>query len=116
MQVTNTDPLYTRVRNNTGKTRVFGFLGDQGMRLSPNEVVTVRGDLRSTLAGHKRKFDGLSRALLAGDLVIEETPPPVLFDEVNETPHLLALRSGELGIVDPTWDESGSSIFVDGST
>lgn len=114
-QTPNTDVLFTRVRNATGATRVFGFLGDRGARLGANETFLQRGDPRDTLAKHKRKFDGLQRALLAGDLVIEQTPSPVLWDPVLEQAQLLALSNNVLGIVDPSWDESGSSDFQDGS-
>lgn len=110
-QTANTDTCFTRVRNATGSTRVFGFLGDRGVRLGANETFLNRGDPRDTLAGHKRKFDGLCRALVAGDLVIETTPPPVLWDPVLEQPQMVALSNNVLGIVDPSWDEEGSSDF-----
>jgi len=112
----NTDQLYSRVRNASGQARAFGYLGVRGMRLANNEVVTVRGDL-STKLGNKlsaRQFQALERDLLAGDLVIEALPAPILWDSVDEEPMVLALQNDVLGTVDPAWDASGSSLFEAG--
>lgn len=114
-QVLNTDQIYTRVRNASGKARSFGYLGTHGLRLDADEVKLIRGDLVSSLGGSRagRKFAALERDLLDGVLVIEQTPPPVLYDTVDERSRVLALQNNILGTVDPAWDETGSSEFAD---
>jgi len=106
--------LYTTVKNVSGKSRVFGFLRERGMRLAPNEVVTVRGDLVASLGAKTsaRKFKALERALdpqQNGSLQIISTPGVILLDGVSGESQELVLSGGALGIVDPEWAAAGSS-------
>jgi len=112
-QVTNSDCLYTMVKNLTGKTRVFGYLGERGMRLIADEAVLVRGNLINKLGAQTsaRRFKGLERSLQNGTLEILSTPAVHLYDPVTDKGKQLALENGVLGIVDPCWDASGSSDF-----
>lgn len=66
--------LYTEVKNVSGNTRVFGFLGRRGRRLANNEVFSVPGDLVADVGRHRRKFQALERALHDGDLEITKSP------------------------------------------
>lgn len=117
-QIVSTDCLYTTVKNVSGKTRVFGFLGLRGMRLAADEVVTIRGNIVTTLGGKNsaRKFQALERALTGDDgardpsLAILSTPAVFLFD--GDDTKQLALQGGVLGLVDPCWDAAGSSVFA----
>lgn len=113
-QNANTDCLYTSVKNVSGKTRVFGYLGVRGMRLDPDEVVTVRGNLIETLGGKTsaRKFKSLERSLDSlSSLEIVSTPAVHLYDAVLDQTKQLAVQNDQLGIVDPCWYSSGSSDF-----
>ena len=112
-QVSDTACLYTTVKNKTGKTRVFGFLGVRGMRLVADEIVTVRGDLVAKLGSQTsaRRFNALERSLLAESLEIQSTPAVHLYDAVSDDVKQLALSNDVLGVVDPCWDTSGSSDF-----
>jgi hypothetical protein len=115
-QDANTSCLFTTVKNVSGATRVFGFLGARGMRLTANEVVTVPGNLISALGnggrGSQRKFKGLQRSLdKNSSLEILETPAVHLYDSVHERTRVLALQGQVLGVVDPCWESSGSSTF-----
>jgi hypothetical protein len=72
--------LYTEVKNTSGQTRVFGFLGLRGRRLANNETFSVPGDLVADVARNRRKFQALERALHDGDLVINKSPEVYLTD------------------------------------
>lgn len=113
-QVAKTDPLYTQVRNNTGRTQPFGFLGKHGMRLAANEVVLVPGNLADRLAFRtsNRSFKALEYALKHEMLVIEALPAPILYDPILEQPRMLEVHNDVLGTADPSWDAGGNSAFV----
>lgn len=113
-QNANTECLYTSVQNIAGAERVFGYLGERGMRLAANEVVTVRGNLIHKLGAmtSARRFKALERSLdQNGSLKIVSTPAVHLYDAVNDVTKQLAYEGGLLGIVDPCWFSSGSSNF-----
>lgn len=106
--------LYTTVRNSSGAARVFGFLGEHGMRLAANESFTQRGDIVGKLGAttSKRKFEALERALIAGDLVIIKSPALYLYDVSFSDTRKVVLKAGDLGFADPTWEATGSATFV----
>lgn len=113
-QNANTQCLYTTVENVSGSERVFGYLGVRGMRLGAGEVVTVRGDLVSKLGNQTsaRRFQALERSLdQNGSLRIVSSPAVHLYDAVEDRTRQLSLQGGQLGVVDPCWDSSGSSAF-----
>jgi hypothetical protein len=107
------DELYTVVENMTGVEKVFGYLGPRGMRLGVGEVVAIPGDLRATLGAKtsQRKFNALRDALNSGKLRIRNTPAPILWDSVDDTPKSLAVSGGALGLVDPTYNSSTSDSY-----
>jgi hypothetical protein len=110
----NTDCLYTTVQNISGKERTFSFLGVHGMRLAAGETVTMRGDLVSKLGNmtSARRFKALERALdTNSSLKIVKSPAVHLYDALDDETKTLSLQGGQLGIVDPCWDNSGSSNF-----
>jgi hypothetical protein len=117
MTTATQDELYTAVQNMTGGEHVFSYLGPRGMRLGADEVVLIPGDLVSTLgaltqAGQRRKFDGLKASLEAGRLRINSRPAPVLYDATAEAPVSLAVVSGVLGTVVPTYEEDASDSYA----
>lgn len=116
-QTPTTGGLHTTVRNTSGKTRSFGFLGAHGKRLAPNESFTQPGDLVSKLGNQlsQRRFNSLEGALgVRGSLEIVSSPAVYLYDEEDDRTQELALQGGLLGVTDPQWDSSGSSDFNDG--
>lgn len=74
--------LYTTVKNTSGSTAAFGFLGLHGKRLNNNETFTVPGDLVAKLGGQRsqRQFKALEKALYDGDIVIVNSPAVYLTD------------------------------------
>lgn len=101
--------LYTTVKNISGGTRVFGFLGTHGKRLENNATYTVRGDLVASLGAKKssRGFSALERALEAGDMTITASPAVYLTDigeEAGDVIRQIKLDS-TLGVTSPLgWD------------
>lgn len=116
-QHVNTDCLRTTVKNTSGSTRHFGFLGPghKGKTLAANETYTQPGDLAATLGAMRdqRRFEALERCVKSGALDIVKSPGVFLFDETNDRTQVLALKGGDLGKVDPCFYTDGSSTFVD---
>lgn len=99
--------LYTTVRNTSGATAVFGFLGLHGKRLANNETFTVPGDLVAALGGQRsqRKFKALERALADGDIVITASPAVYLTDSADDSIDQLAVSSDSVTPTSPEgWD------------
>ncbi len=116
MQTASTAGLSTTVTNVSGKARVFGYLGARGRRLAANESYTEPGDLVNKLGNQlsQRQFQSFAAGLQRGSIRVVSSPALYLYDaELDET-RQLALANGQLGTVDPAWDSSGSSEFVDG--
>lgn len=114
-QNANTACLRTTVKNVSGKTRSFGFLGAHGMRLAPDEIVTVSGNLIEKLGGtlSQRRFQALEKSLdTNGSLMILSTPAVFVRDETDDRTRQIALDNGVLGVTDPCWESSGSSNFA----
>ena len=116
-QTASSSDLYTTVKNISGATRQFGYLGDHGVRLANNQTYTHRGDLMAKLGARlsRRQFDAFAAALSRGDLEIISSPAVYLRDAGHSLTRRVALHLGELGLVDPSWDAGGSAAFNDGS-
>lgn len=104
----NTACLFSTVKNISGKTRVFGYLGERGKRLLANETYTVRGNLIATLGAKTaaRKFKALERSVdpcQNDSLQIISTPAVFLLDATTDATKILSVDSGVLGAVDPCW-------------
>lgn len=104
----NTNSLYTTIRNTSGSSLVFGFLGPRGMRLAANESVTVPGNLPNALGAslYQRKFKSFEKALDTGLLAIVSTPAVFLFDRVRDQTRQLGLENHVLGTYDPSYYSS----------
>ena len=112
MTDTTTD-LYTTVKNTSGSTCVFGFLGTHGKRLENNATYTVPGDLVTKLGSKRsqRQFQALEKALLSGALEIIKSPSVYLLDEDGTGTAELAMDGRVLGTTDPSYTGGGN--FVD---
>jgi hypothetical protein len=105
--------LFTTVRNNSGQQRRFGFLPPHGRQLAADEEFTMFGNITEVMVAQqrvtsKRRIDALMRAIDAGDLVITETPRPILQDQDTAAIKMLELRNGTLSAEDPCWLTSAS--------
>lgn len=99
--------LYTTVKNTSGATATFGFLGLHGKRLAANETFTVPGDLVAKLGGQRsqRQFKALEGALSSGNLVIVSSPAVYLTDSEDGSIDQVKLTDNELGTESPEgWD------------
>jgi len=100
--------LYTTVKNTSGNTAVFGFLGPHGVRLADDATYDVPGDLVAALGGRtdQRRFKALQAALVDGDLVIVNSPAVYLTDLTTDDPQQIVVDNGVVMGVDPVgWDD-----------
>ena len=99
--------LYTTVKNISGSTAVFGFLGLHGKRLNNNETFTVPGDLVAKLGGQRsqRQFKALEKALHDGNIVIVNSPAVYLSDTADGSLHEVKVTTNTVGQQAPQgWD------------
>ena len=99
--------LYTTVKNVSGKSRTFGFLGAHGKTLANNGTYSVPGDLVAKLGNQrsKRSFKALERALENGDLQIVSSPAVYLTDATDSSVDQLRLNNNAVGTTTPAgWD------------
>lgn len=106
--------LYSILINSSGKTLKFGFLPPHGVQLAPDEEYPVFGDIRDVVgrsdrAGYRNQ-QALARALDRQDIVILQTPNPILMNLTTHLPRMLQLSGAgnTLSTVSPCWDVSGS--------
>jgi len=94
----------------SGEERFFGFLGRHGVRLDSGATHLVFGDLRDNVRGNLRKEAALNAALEGGDLVIQESPKPILYDETLDVAKVLQIDNAVLSGADPDWGAYSSSV------
>lgn len=114
MPTTSSD-LYTVVKNVSGKTLSFGFLGAHGVTLANNATYTVPGDLVTKLGAQRsqRKFKALERALTNDLLDIVRSPSVYLLSETGSVTKELAMNSASaVGTSNPSWQGAGGGGFA----
>lgn len=112
---TTSDDLYTTVKNVSGKTLTFGFLGAHGKTLANNATYTVPGDLVTKLGAQRsqRKFKALERALTTNLLDIVRSPSVYVLSETGSVTKELAMNSSsQLGTSNPSWQGAGGGGFA----
>lgn len=99
-----TSDLYTVVKNISGESRVYGFLGAHGVRLANNATYSVPGDLVTKLGAKRsqRQFKALERALLSESLEIIKSPAVYLLDRDGVGTQVLAKDDRVLGTQEPS--------------
>jgi hypothetical protein len=110
-----TSDLFTTVKNVSGGTAVFGFLGAHGKRLANNETYTVPGDLVTKLGAKRsqRQFKALEKALTTGKLTIVKSPSVYLRDDADTVTRELGMATNkELGTTVPSY--AGGGDFTEG--
>lgn len=110
--------IYSTVKNISGKTRAFGFLGRHGKTLAPNAEYTFFGDLVARMSSQSGKnmarwHTALNRALAGftsaagvvypAMLHVKASPALFLFDTGANVPKTFTLVSGTLGVADPCY-------------
>lgn len=102
---TQTDCLYSVVKNTSGGTKKFGFLPPHGRELADQEELTILGNLYDAVTrgdrGAERNLNALKNALAAEDLAIKSLPNPLLYDEGDDETQMLTVDSGSLVVADP---------------
>jgi hypothetical protein len=107
----DTSCLYSTVKNASGGKKKFGFLPPHGRELDVDEELTVFGNIleaitRMERVTSRRHIQALERAIDAGDLVIVNTPNPILQDVSTDDIKMLQLDGGSLTTVDACWTNS----------
>lgn len=82
--------IRTKVRNISGSTTFFGFLGAHGVSLIDNEYYSFVGDLKSLVAGNARKEKALNNALDGSKLSIVKDPVHIHQDTDNSVRYTLS--------------------------
>lgn len=102
--------LHTRVQNQSGKTRTFGYLG-RNVRLAAGEEHLFRGDLLASVVGkgrNRRRYVALAADLESGDLAILDSPCHVMTDVDTGHIKVLQVNDDTVEATDPSWG-AGSS-------
>lgn len=107
----DTSCLFSTVKNTSGGRKRFGFLPPHGRALDADEELTVFGNIleavtRQQRATSRRHIQAFERAIDRGDIVIVNTPNPILQDTVTDDVKMLQLTSGSLSTVDACWTNS----------
>ena len=107
----DTSCLYSTVKNASGGRKKFGFLPPHGRELAADEELTVFGSIleavtRNQRVTSRRNIQALERAVDAGDLIIINTPNPILQDIDTDDIKMLQLDGGSLAAVDACWTNS----------
>lgn len=107
--------LQTKVRNMSGATKFFGFLGAHGKRLASGEEYTFTGDLVTRLSQPNfrtgaRKLAAFEAAVNSGDLVIVSTPSQHYYDATLDVTKIITVANSVVNDVDPCWGAYSSSI------
>ena len=76
----DTTDLYTTVKNISGASRFFAYLGKHGRTLADDATYSVYGGMVESFKGNDIKRAAFERDLLAGYLAVVKTPLPILQD------------------------------------
>jgi hypothetical protein len=102
---TQTDCLYSVVKNTSGSTMKFGFLPPHGWELEDQEERTILGNLVDAVTrgdrGADRNLKALESALSNELLAIKSLPNPLLYDETDDETQMLTVDNGALVVADP---------------
>ncbi len=101
--------LKTRVRNLTGVSQYFSYLGAHGMRLAPGEEAEMDGNLLNAVAAKPRARKSLYHDLQDGLLTIVSTPSPIYYDLSGDTTKVFIIDSGVISARDPCYGHYVSS-------
>jgi hypothetical protein len=93
-----TADLYTTLKNISGASRFFGYIGRHGKTLASNAEVTVFGSVIHAFGYNRRKQESLERDLLAGKVTILQTPRPIIRDTAPDA-----------ALANPTTQATGAS-------
>lgn len=102
--------MHTRVQNQSGKTRTFGYLG-RNVRLTAGQEFLFPGDLMGAITGkgrNRRRRTALDIDLESGDLAILDSPCHVMTDVATGHIKVLQVNDDTIETTDPSWG-AGSS-------
>lgn len=105
--------MYTIVRNTSGKTMYFSFLGERGMTLASGADAKVPGDLWMLWARNTTEFNAFKSALDNNRLEVLKTPAIIRYDATTTIYRDLSVVNGTVTAVDPDYGSySGAATTV----
>ena len=113
---TETECLYSTVRNIWPTEKFYGFLPPHGRRLACGEEMTVWGSIQHWLTRftpNERARRSLERSLHPSDgsdpkLVLVNSPSVHLYDATRDETKILTLDNGAFVAADPCWGSYSS--------
>lgn len=104
--------LYTTVKNVSGVSKTFGFIGKRGKTLASGGTATVFGNLTDYFDGNRRKQTALANALINDKLEIISTPRPILADS---SPDAQVANPTTQATVNPTGGGASGGLLAAGT-
>ena len=95
--------LNTVVRNTSGASHFFAWLGLHGTTLPANGTYSVVGGLTATLARNSRLLAGLQNDLINNRIEILSTPAEIYVDQASGAVKQLLNTNGVTAVADPSW-------------
>lgn len=111
---TQTECLYSTIRNLCSTEKYLGFVPPHGRRLDAGESLSFWGNIQDWLnrnTPNDRARHSLEAALVAGKVAIVKTPAVFVVDSTWHETQMLAARAGVFITTDPCWG-AYSSKFV----
>lgn len=95
----------TIIKNVSGKTLTFSFIGPRGVTLASDEEYAIPGDVHASpwLRYRPRDYNDFLRALETGKLQILSTPANILRDTQTGAVKAVKVTNGTLGTKNPSW-------------
>lgn len=106
------DCLYSSIKNISGQSQYFGFIGPRGTTLAANEEYTQIGNPYSEMMGgvnrvaNIRNLEAFEAAVARGDLEIVNTAAVILRNDAGDPKMLRIDRANNLSLSDPCWTSS----------
>lgn len=105
--------LSSMVRNTSGQSMYFWFLGSHGVTLANNGEFSALGDIWAHLSSHatgvgERAKKAFSDCIAAGLLVLKANNMVVLHDTHHDNTYLLNAHNDLLGLSDPCFESTGA--------
>jgi len=93
----------TIVRNTSGVTMYFDFLGPRGATLAAGADMAIPGNIFSMWHRNPQKSTAIENALIAGRIEILQTPQNFVFDTAATRVRVLASSSNAATVADPDY-------------
>lgn len=102
------------LRNTSGATRFFGYIGRLGVTLANGADVAVTGNIWEVHSRNKRLIDSFNNDLLNGEIEILKTTDTFVYDATDDLVWVLAADNSAPSLAEPAYGSyTGPSPDVD---